>query len=363
MKRNGDIFGKSVHDYPHLMALKDKGMLETYLHDKAADAGHPQHNFHARDALQVNMTDFEANAQAITYVTNNLQAIQAQIESILYTKFRADRFVPFVTNVPEGATTYGYRVTDRAGRGKFIEPSGTNAESASVAMRLVAYKLRYGGIVPEWSLENLRVAMFGGVPLDTETIVAGTKGAMDHIEQVAITGDAEEGLLGLINQTSVAVNAAAKTIDAMTPNEMLQFLQDQATKIIEDTEEVAGLNVTDGLCFYLPISQSAKVFTTRLPDTSMSVWQYFAMNNSWTSYTGNQVMLKWVKELDKAGVASVDRMMVTFCDTLVMEMAMPISPRVISAMQQNYSVQAPMEYKISGLNFKRPGLAFYVDGV
>ena len=133
------------------------------------------------------------------------------------------------------------------------------------------------------------------------------------------------------------------------------------TPIIEDTAEVFGRNIRSGLCFYMPITQAALVTNTRLSNREISIWDYFVTHNAWHSYTGEEIQLKWVQELKGAAASSNDRMLIAFHNPVVMEMAIPISPRVIHSIDQNYGVSAPIEYKISGLNVKRPGPCKYID--
>lgn len=365
-----DIFGREAHDYAHLQVLNERGMLDQAQSLWARSAGRPPHNF---NALQPRGWDGmwsrdESNAQALGFLTNNLQAVQAGLDEILYTQDRTAEMVPIITNVPEGAATYAYRVIDRAGRGRFIDFDGSMAPSANVGVRLVPYGLEYAGIVPEWTMEDLRRSMFTGVPLDSEVMKAAARGAKDHIEEIAFIGDAKRGFYGLTNLPTTgdsAVNRsnAASTISAMDGDALVVFLQEQVTKIVEDTMEVFGRNIQGDLCIYLPISQATKVTNHRLVDVNMSVWGYFCGNNTWANYTGKKPMLKWLQELKGAGTSNSDRMIIAMKDTRIMEMAIPIYPRVLTTLNYGFYVQAPMEYKISGLNVKRPSSIYYVDRV
>ena len=85
--------------------------------------------------------------------------------------------------------------------------------------------------------------------------------------------------------------------------------------------------------------------------------------NPWYAFTGQDPMVKSVIELDGAGASSTDRMIVAVNDRRVMEMAVPIMPRVLTTLNQGYEICAPMEYKISGLNVKRPTTIRYTDGI
>ena len=406
-----DIFGREAQQYQHLQALSRAGLLQQQLSQRAAQAGDPPHDFHSlgRGFGQVGfgvrpggdgmLSRNEANAQAVGFLTNNLQALHSQIEEILYTEFRLPGMVPIITNVPEGAKTYAYRVVDEAGLGQFIENNGDSAPNANVAQRIVAYKLRYGGIVPSWTLEDLRNAAMTGIPLDTHTINAGMTGALNHIEQVAFTGIPEEdqaggdadvidvpGLInmphqnsnpvGLVRQELLALPAGAVDGDdpedgffgGSTAEELRNMIVDRIGQVITDTEEVFGRTIRSGMCIYLPRAKYNYLTSTPFGDNrDKSVWDFIKMYNPWTEETGETPMLKSILELKNAGEdrsgTRTHRMVIAINDMRVWEMAIPIYPRVITTIFLGYDVKAPMEYKISALNLKRPSTIRYIDGI
>ena len=359
-----DIFGLGPLDYRHLQDMHEAGpqVLEGYLNQQAQGALRRRHSFEALQRFA------NAEAEPIGYMTDNLQAIQAMVEETLYTDFRLDDFVPIITNIPEGAKTYSYRVMDRVGQGRFIDNDGSNAPSANVSLTAVPYTLEYAGIVPEWTIEDVRSALFGGVALDNETVMAATTGSMDHIELVGLKGDSPRGFKGLVNQLTTGSNGvnrseAAATIDSMTGDEIVEFLQAEVTTLITSSAEVFGRSIRSGLSIYLPLEQGAIVANKRLTDIERTAWEYFAEHNLWYSYTGERPALKLVSELKGGGRNGSDRMIVGLKNDRVMEMAMPIPPRVIGMYDRGYTISAPMEYKISGLNLKRPTGVRYIDGI
>lgn len=361
-----DIFGREQNQYRFLRDMEAKKLLDS--HNQQLAARGRVHNFDAlpsiHNPVQVPLNDVEANAQAIHFITNNLQAIQAMVEEILYTDFRLNEYFPIITNIPEGARTYSYRVINTYGLGKFIDNTGRDANRSSASMQNVPYSLEYGGIIPAWTIEDLRSAAFTGVSLDTETIKAGTEGCLDHIETVGLEGDSTFGFTGLVNDANIAAANSAKTISNMTATEMVAYIQTNVSALISQTAEVFSRVIKTGLTLYLPIAQEALIGDTKLADdASKTVWEYVKKNNQWTRRTGQELKMETVAELAGAGAGSTDRSLFGFNHERVMEMAMPIQPRVIRALEMHYGVDAPMEYKISGLNVKRPTAMKYIDSI
>lgn len=362
-----DIFGSQITDYKHLGRIRKAGMLDA--HNSQLKARGRVHDFNALPTRQapvaMSMQDTEAQAQALQFITNNFQAIQAQIEEILYVDFRLDEWFPIITNIPEGARSYSYRVINKYGQGKFIDNAGKTANNATVSLQNVPYGLEYGGVIPSWTLEDLRNAAFAGISLDNETIKAGTEGCMNHIEDVGISGDTARGFTGLINNADVTINAVTTDIATMTAAENVAWVQTIVAAMIANTEEIFGRTIKTGLTLYLPVAQAGRLLTLMLAtDASKSVWDYVKTANLWTHYTGQELKMAIVSELlDAAANGTDDRGILTFKHDRVMEMAMPIQPRSVGTIQVAFGVEAPMEYKISGLNLKRPEAMQYYDDV
>jgi len=377
-----DIFGRESHQYSHIRAMQDAGIWEDQRRLRAAEFGGQPHDFNALGRADGDIrraANPEQNAQAFGYLTNNIQAIHSMMEEILYTQFRLPEFIPLVTDVPEGAATYAYRVVDRAGLGQFIDNDGTSAPSANVGVRLVPYGLEYAGIIPEWTMEDLRRAMLAGVPLDTETVDAGMQGALDHIEVVGLLGDKDRGFLGLTNLKTSGAGAVTLynstssdttlrpvdfSADATEAEHIRAFMTAAINQVISNTAEVFGRTIRSGLTIYLPIDQFNIITSKPIgDDANKSIWQYIQLHNAWSEYTGETPMLKAVQELKGAGASNSDRMIVAVNDRRVMEMAIPIYPRILTTINKGYTVCSPMEYKISGLNVKRPTTIAYFDGI
>lgn len=368
-----DILGKQPADYVHYRNLHERGRLESHLRAKES-----RHNFRALGSVDGRLvTRAETNAQAVGFMYDNLDAISAQVDEILYTEFRLNEYIPMHTNVPEGVRMYSYVVSDRAARGAFIDQQGSMPTNARVGLRHLGYPLHYAGIMPEWNIEDVRYAMTAGVALDTEIIRAATEGCMDHIEIVGLKGDDVRGLHGLTTLpttgegavTKVTRTAGDKLISAMNGEEITKMISAEVVKFITETKEVFGRRVKSPLCVYLPIVQAALVTEAQMTSihTDHTAWSYVANNNAWTRYTGKPLQLKWLEELDGAGTDAsnnaCDRMIIAINDRMVMEMAMPFGPRPLTVQHVDYRVQAPMEYKISGLNVKRPAGIRYIDRI
>ena len=363
-----DIWGREIEDYDHLRAMGPQA--QDFLRRRAAARNQPVHNFNT-GRLRV-----ETNAQAFAYITENTQAVDSMIYEIMYTQHRLPEMVPMNTSIPEGAQTWAYRVVDGTGLGTWIDNDGTALPSATASQRLVPYLLGYAGIAARWTVDDLRVAQHAGFGLSDMTMRHAVEGAMDHMEMVGFSGDSARGLEGLTNLSTAAaptgsqvkLTTAAANQDFVslqaTPSEIVEDLQGYVEDMITSTQEVLGGRIRSPLNVYLPIDKAGIVLHTRLSDVSMTVWDYFAMNNLWTHYTGQQPRLRILKELKNAAVSGTnDRMVLAVFDPMVFEMGVPISPRARETQMNGLEVSVPFEYKFSGLQVKIPGGIQYVDNI
>ena len=365
-----DIFGRLPQHYPHYVALQQAGVYDAQMRAITEATGRPSHDFNALGAgVPSSLSRAEPNAQALGFVMNNLIAIQAVPDAILYRSLRIMDLVPFNMSIEEGATEYGVVVEDYVGEGAYVTNDGQDVPRVNVAQRLVPHGLDLGGIDAPWTIEDIRRAMMIGTPLQTRLLEAATMQSMKHIERVGLRGDLPRGYTGLTNLATGAGNVtrsdAAKTWAASTGEEIRAFVTAAIGKIIEDTDEVFGSGqIQSGLCIYLPVAQFNKITSDPIGDNaSRTVWAYIKMYNPWTERTGMAVELKSVIELKGAGTGATDRMIVAVKDNRVMEMGVPFLPRVLNVWNKGREVIAQLEYKFGSLFVKRPTTILYYDGI
>ena len=367
-----DIFGRNPEDYQHIRALQKAKVWDR--HQEALSArrgGVPPHSFKALGGgPPAALKRAEPNAQAFGFLTDNLLAIQSMTDEILYTQHRLPNFIYLNMNIEEGAATYAVRVTDYTGEGAFITNDGSDAPNATASQRLVPQALYYAGIDANWTVEDLRKAMTGGFPLDTESIEAAVRGAMNHMERVGLSGDSDIGATGLVNlstgtgEVNLQTQGANEDFDNRSGAQIRNIINDDISWVIETSDETFSSLVMDGMCVYLPVQQYNRL-TSRFvgDDEERSVMRAIQEDNPWTHRTGNPVMFKSVQELAGAGASSTDRMITCSMDSRVFEMGVPIAPRVLRILDLGRAVSAQVEYKFSPLFVKRPTVIRYRDNV
>jgi len=364
-----NIFGKHYSEYSHLADIEAKygkpGLIahlrKRNLNFNNFEPNKGAKNLPKRASMQDALTDF---AEGVTWFSSNLSAMQPEIDEILYSSFRLPNFFPMLTNIPEGAKSYFYRVVNKFGQGEFIDNLGTSAPTATMSASTVNYDIRRGGILAQWSDEDLRNAIFGGINLETETIRAATEGCMDHIEKVGVGTTTEDWFEGLINLSQVPITVAPTPWSSLSGDDLLQEITAPITTIIENTFEIFGRVINTDLAIYIPISLVDDLQKYRATNSDRTIFELAQTNNAWTKYTNRAIQFKYVQELETAGGSATRRVLYGYPDeNRVWEMGMSISPRAVRTVTEKYGITVPFEYKISGLNVKRPTAMLYIDNV
>ena len=310
-----DIFGNQPDDYTLVRDLHAAGEWDRYQADNSAlrfgraDAG--RHDFNALGSGAPYERAAET-ASAVGFLTNNVLAIQTMVDEILYTAYRLPMFVSINTNIPEGATSYGVRVRNRQGRARRISAPGYDAPSATAAETLVTRPIHWYGLDAEWSVDELRGAMFAGTPLDTESIDAAVMGSLETMEAVALVGadeatTADSTVRGLCNlpppeRCGTAEDCASTFAAASTPEVIRNEINGEISAVIEQSRETMGRNINTGLTVYLPGTQYDLLTTIYIGDhAERTLMDSILADNPWTHFTrGQPIMIHRLLELDSA---------------------------------------------------------------
>lgn len=370
-----DIFGRTQDDYTLLRDLHSDGRLEGYEAGNAAKRPNaaPRHDFNGLGSgVPAEFQRAADDAQALGFLTNNLLAIQSVVDEVLYTAYRLPQFVHLNTSVPEGADSYGVRIHNRVGRSARVTSPGWDAPSATVSQTIESQTLHDYGLDAEWSVSELRGAMFGGRALNTESIEAAVMGSLETMEAVGLTGGGYDGATGLINhstatgEVTLTTQASNMTFSDLTSEQIRTLINGRLSNVITISKETLGRNINTGMTVYLPGEQYDLLTTRYLGDNQeRTIMKGLMEDNPWTHFTkGQPLNIERVLELENAGVgATVDRMIVGLKHERVAEMGIAYEPRVLKIMDKGRVICAQVESRFSELFVKRAETIHYVDAI
>ena len=362
-----NIFNKEPHQLKYLARQRGNMDARQFRDEVVSLFENPRlwdHDFSRRNFRN----DAEANVQAIGLISNNQEALMTEVEEVVYEQFKLPEYIPINSGVPEGATSFSYKVIDRKGEGKFINKDGSNVEGATVSAGKIVFNIEYAGIQPQWTLQELRESLFAGIPIDGLTLRAGAEGALAHIQKVGFLGDSDVGFAGLVNNPDITKlqGVSIPNFGSATSDEIVKFINDMIISVGQSTKEIFYDSFgTNPLMFVLPTEAYDIISTKQKTEYSdRTILEWLEARNAWTTRTGQPIQFKSLHYMKGAGDSDSDRVAMYPLNSSIIEMAIPIMPRIIGVDDSSrYLIKTPMEYSMSGLNVKRGSLCLYADGI
>ena len=187
------------------------------------------------------------------------------------------------------------------------------------------------------------------------------RGYEEHAQSVCFVGDTTKGLEGFLNNSnvpaaSVANPGAGTTWAVKTPAQILADVNALFAQVFEVTKEVEKADT-----LLLPTTQWSYIASTPRSDNSdTTILQYLVQNSP---YINSADDIKSLPELEGAGAAATDRMMVYTKDIDKVVFHIPMPFRIEQPVRKTLGWEVPAVYKLSGVEFRFPLSAAYGDGI
>jgi hypothetical protein len=310
-------------------------------------------NFKARDAQE-----------ALAFLVSQLAYTEQETFQKMYQPMQYLQLVPVSYSAGEWADSIRYEIYDYAGRGKRTSGKGKDVNLVEVAYADKSFPVMYGNIGYDYTAEELRRSAFLRKALNTTRLEAAIEGFQRHMNDVALNGESSSNLTGLFNNASVPTSNAPVGAWQTGPKTPTQILGDINTMI---------MNIWTNTAF--------NDFPTDIV-MAPTAFAYIAITPVDPNYAGGKTILNWVKEnniaktqngidlnfmpgygLDTAGAGATRRMMGYVKNPMRLVMHIPLPLRFLAPQAVGLSVEVPGEYKYSGVEFRYPKSAYYMDGI
>lgn len=307
----------------------------------------------------------DAPQQALSYLISQVTHIEREVYEVKYPDITYARDIPVDTSAPEWIKSITFFSEDRVGAAKWINGNAYDIPFADVNGEKFESIVEMAGIGYRYSLEEINQArMIPGASLDTRRAMAARRAYEVMVNDVAYTGNTSKGWKGLINNasvTAVTVAAGAATTTPWSTKTADEILTDVNAGITgmwtaSKTVELAGT-------VKLPADQYALLFTKRLGDTTMNLYEYISKNNIYTAQTGQPLDIGVLRQLDGAGTSSSDRMVVYRKSPDVVKMHIPMPLRFLPPQAKGLGFEVPGMFRIGGVDIRLPGAVRYLDGI
>lgn len=303
------------------------------------------------------------SAEALAFVVSQLSYTEAQTFEKQYTPMQYEQLLPITNEAGEWADSIRYEIYDYAGRGKRSSGKGRDINLVDVAYADKVFPVMLGNIGYDYTTEELRRSSFLRKPLSERRAGAAMEGYRRHMNNVGLFGEASANVTGLYNNANVpqgnAPNGLWTTTNAANPALILGDLNTGIQNVWNNTN--FNDQVTDVVI--APTRYAFLASTARSINSDKTLLQFIKENNVAKVDRGIDLNFTPGYGLDTAGAGSTARMLlyVKSQQRLVMHIPMPL--RFLAPQLVGLSVQIPGEYKYSGVEWRYPKSAYYMDNI
>lgn len=297
--------------------------------------------------------------EALAFVISQLAYTENQLFERQYLPMQYEDLLPITFEAGEHADQIRYEIYDWSGRGKRLNSRSKDIPKVDVAMAEKYFPVVNGGIGYDYTTEELRRTAFLRRPVSERKLVAAMEGYRRHMNDVGLYGESG-GLTGLYNSPLVPQgNAPTGNWAVATPANILKDINALIQNVWTNTaynDQITHIVLAPGALAYI-------AGTARSDNSDKTILQFIKENNIAKTEKGIDIQFVAGFGLDTAGSGGTRRMMgyVKSDQRLVMHVPLPL--RFLAPQMSAYLVEVPGEYKYSGVEFRYPKSAYYMDGV
>lgn len=297
----------------------------------------------------------------IAFLVSQLAYTEQELFQKLYIPMQYKDLVPVSYAAGEWADTIRFEKYDWAGQGKRHSPNSNDIQMVEIAYGQDSFPVVNGAIGYDFSTEELRRTAFLRKPIDTAKQQAAMEAYERHMNNVALFGEGDD-LTGLWNNADVPQDSAGNgdwDNGSTTPAEILEDLNQGINEVWTAT------NFND-MPTDVAIAPSALAYIASQPRSTNSdttILKYIKENNIAKTLKNVDINFTAGYGLDTLGESGTKRVMFYVKNQNRVVMHIPLGLRFLPPQLRNLKVVIPGEYKYSGVVFRYPKSAFYMDGV
>lgn len=285
------------------------------------------------------------------FFANQLNVIQQRVYEYQYPQFRAFEFIPVNYSDPDGAQFISTTQYQSVGRARIINSYADDLPEASVIGMMLTSPVKSIGTSYRYSHDEIRAARFVGMDLPFHLAEAARRANDELVNNLAIVGDPETGLTGLLNNPAVPVVAipddgigVSTEWTTKTPEQVLRDMNLVVNSIVANSNGVELPNT-----LLLPIEQYTYISSTpRSTASDTTIREYFLMNNPFIS------VVSWMPQLSGAGVGGTDMMIAFERNSNKLEMRIPLAFTQYAPQERNLEFVIPCQSKFGGVSIYYP---------
>lgn len=314
--------------------------------------------------MEINFHDAQ---QALGFINPQLLRINTEVDKQVYPSFDYSRLMFVNTDGDMWDVGTVFYSGDIAGKAEWLSHKGFDMPYADISTNQHLNAFHFAGIGYEWSLGELQRAAKLNRNLGNEKAMAARTVAESKVYGVAIRGDTEKGMTGLVNDANVPAAtvpadgaAGATTFASKTPTLINRDINAALNAPFNATKETYRANT-----LLLPSTRLQYMASTPLAAGSdTTILKFIRENNSYTLETGQPLTIIGSRELETAGAGGTARMMAYANQRDVVQFHLPGPHEFLPAFQKSsmtWEVAGIMN--VGGTEIRRPKAIAYRDGI
>lgn len=304
---------------------------------------------------------FNMDAAESMFFARQLEEIRARTYDTKLVELKARMLIPVDNSVSPGKDVVTYRQFTGSGVAKIIASYADDLPRADAFGKEFHVPLKSLGASYGYNIQEIRAAQEVGMPLEQRRANNARRAIEELIDKLAQTGDADTGLVGLLNQSAAltqAVPAGASGFTQWTnktPSEIVQDMNSAVNNVINTTHEVEHPDT-----MLLPVAQYSDISSRPWnPNNSsnVTVLEFFLKNSPWISEVE-----PWYA-LAGAGAAGADRGVVYKRDPDHLMLVISQEFEQFPPQPKNLEFLVPCHARCGGVQAPYPLAIDYFDGI
>jgi hypothetical protein len=298
----------------------------------------------------VNRKFLKLDADESVFFGRQLEHLKSKTYDKKFTNLKARQVIPVSFEAGPGAETITYEQFDMVGMAKIVRDYAEDFRAADVTAKEFVAKVKSLGSAYKYSVQDVRAARQAGKSLEQRKANAA-KRAIDQLEnKIAYFGDDDHGLVGMLNNANVPIVGLphAGAWSTLTADQLIDNLNANANNAITASNGVESPNT-----MLLPTAEFTLISSKRIPDTNITVKDFFLSSNPFIE------QIDWLEELKAAGVGAVPRIVSYRRDPDWLTLEIPQDFEQFAVQEQGLAFKVPCHERIAGvLNYYPLAMAY-----
>lgn len=293
------------------------------------------------------------------YFGNNIRQTRARTYDLKLPNLKGRTLVPVDTETDNAVDTITYQQFTAVGVAKIIASYADDLPRADILGKTFSAPVKSLGAAYGYNIQEIRKSQRAGIPLPQRKANAARRAIEEAIDRIIGTGDAANGLLGMLNQPNALLYTvpdgagAASEWPTKTPAEILRDMHGIAQFGVDTTK---GAEQPDTLL--LPPSRYGLVATTYLSDTNnQTILQAFLATSPYIRNVD-----QW-SPLETAGAGGVKRMVSYRRDPDAIQFPIPQDFEQFEEERRGLELVVPCHARVGGVLLYYPFSMAYGDGI